>query len=36
MNVFKRIHRDVYSLTVAVLVFVGLLAWLFVTVNPIR
>jgi hypothetical protein len=36
MNVFKRIHRDVYSLTIAILVFGGLIAWLLVTVNPIR
>jgi hypothetical protein len=36
MNIFRRIHRDVYSITVAILVFLGLIAWLLIVVAPIR
>jgi len=33
---FQRIHRDVYSVIIGVVVLAGLITWLLVTVNPIR
>ena len=36
MNIFRHIHRDVYSVIIGMLILAGLLAWLLVTVNPIR
>lgn len=36
MNIFQRIHRDVYSVIIGVLILAGLIAWLLITVNPIR
>lgn len=33
---FQRIHRDVYSITIGIVVLAGLITWLLVTVNPIR
>jgi hypothetical protein len=36
MNVFRRIHRDVYSIIIGMLILAGLITWMLVTVNPIR
>ena len=36
MNIFQRIHRDVYSVIIGILVLTGLIAWMLVTVNAIR
>ncbi len=36
MNIFQRIHRDVYSIIIGVLILAGLITWLLVTVGPIR
>jgi hypothetical protein len=36
MNVFQRIHRDVYSVIIGTLILAGLITWMLVTVNPIR
>jgi hypothetical protein len=33
---FQRIHRDVYSVIIGVIVLAGLITWLIITVNPIR
>lgn len=36
MNIFQRIHRDVYSVIIGALILAGIITWLLVTVNPIR
>ncbi len=36
MNIFQRLHRDVYSVIIGALILAGIIAWLLVTVNPIR
>jgi len=36
MNIFQRIHRDVYSVIIGVLVLAGLITWMLVTVSSIR
>jgi hypothetical protein len=36
MNVFRRMHRDVYSVSTGILILAGLITWMLVTVNPIR
>ena len=36
MNIFQRIHRDVYSVIIGILVLAGLIAWMLITVNAIR
>ncbi len=36
MNLFRRIHRDVYSVIVGILILGGLITLLLVTVNPLR
>ncbi len=36
MNVFRRIHRDVYAVIIGILILAGLITWMLVTVNPIR
>ena len=33
---FQRIHRDVYSVIIGMLILAGVITWLLVTVNPIR
>ncbi len=33
---FQRIHRDVYSVIIGVLVLAGLITWMLVTVSSIR
>ncbi len=32
----QRIHRDVYSIIIGILILAGMIAWLLITVNPIR
>lgn len=36
MNVFRQIHRDVYSIAVALLILGGLIALLLIKANAIR
>jgi|GEM_PF-2593715 len=36
MNIFPRIHRDAWSVIIGVLILTGMIAWLLITVNPIR
>jgi len=36
MNIFRYIHRDVYSVLLGILVLAGLITVLLVTLNPIR
>ena len=33
---FQRIHRDVYSVIVGLLILAGLITWMLVTVSQIR
>jgi hypothetical protein len=33
---FQRIHRDVYSVIIGMLILTGLITWMLVTVNPLR
>ncbi len=33
---FQRIHRDVYSVIIGVLILAGLITWMLVTVSSIR
>lgn len=33
---FQRIHRDTYSVLIAVAAFIGIIAWLLSMLNPIR
>ncbi len=33
---FQRIHRDVYSVIIGIVILAGLVALMLVTVNPIR
>lgn len=33
---FQRIHRDVYSVLIAILVLAGLITWMLAALNPIR
>ncbi len=33
---FQRIHRDVYSVIVGILILAGLITWMLVTVSQIR
>jgi hypothetical protein len=35
MNVFQHIHRDVYSVIIAILVLAGLISLMLAIVNPI-
>ncbi len=32
----QRIHRDVYSIIIGILILAGVITWLLITVNPIR
>ena len=36
MNSFQRIHRDVYSVTIAILVLAGLITWMLVVLSLVR
>jgi hypothetical protein len=36
MNILQRIHRDVYSVIVAILILAGLITWMLVALNPVR
>ena len=33
---FQRIHRDVYSVIIGVLLLAGVIALLLITLNPVR
>lgn len=33
---FQRIHRDAYTVVIAVLILAGLIAFMLVTFNPVR
>jgi hypothetical protein len=33
---FQRIHRDVYSVIIGILILAGLVALMLITLNPIR
>ena len=33
---FQRIHRDVYSVIIGILVLAGLITLMLVTLNPVR
>lgn len=33
---FQRIHRDAYTVVIAILMLVGLIAFMLYTFNPIR
>jgi len=35
-NMFQRIHRDVYSVIIGILILAGLVALMLITLNPIR
>ncbi len=36
MNIFRHLHRDVYSIIIGILVLAGLIALMLLTVNPLR
>lgn len=36
MKIFKRIHRDVYSVLLGILILAGVITWMLVALNPIR
>jgi len=36
MNVFQRIHRDVYSIIIGMLILAGVITWLLITVSSIH
>jgi hypothetical protein len=36
MNIFQHVHRDVYSVLLAILVLAGLITVMLVTLNPVR
>ncbi len=36
MKIFRRIHRDVYTVSIGMLILVGLITLMLVTVNPLR
>jgi hypothetical protein len=36
MNIFQRIHRDVYSVIIGIVILAGLIALMLTIVNPIR
>jgi hypothetical protein len=33
---FQRIHRDVYSVIIGIVILAGLIALMLITLNPIR
>lgn len=33
---FRRIHRDAFTIILAVIVLAGLITWMLVTFNPVR
>jgi len=35
-KMLQRIHRDVYSIIIGILILAGVITWLLITVNPIR